>query len=182
MINILNLGFYSHINIGQRIETEVQLLYVLTQEWTSLVIAEAQTCCVTWEWTSLVLTRQASLPLNTKDVRVDECLYVKKSLNSICSSHKVIVSLQNFFLLNCSIHMDYFYNLFMKFLKRQSVRCVAVNAKEICQNSSKRLRDLLKKRKHRPLPLNFKDLKNPFFTCFYTDCKRCPYLGFAYEW
>jgi len=34
------------------------------------------------------------LPFTTTDVFTDQCLYVNKSLNSSCSSYKVIESLQ----------------------------------------------------------------------------------------
>jgi len=40
------------------------------------------------------LTNMLELPFTTTDVWVDECLNVNKSLNSICSPYKVIVSLQ----------------------------------------------------------------------------------------
>jgi len=52
-------------------------------------LAEDQTCGRTPEWTSLVLTRQVNkleLPFTTTDVRVDEFLYVNKSLYSLCVS------------------------------------------------------------------------------------------------
>lgn len=57
---------------------------------------------------SFVLSRQTST--------VDYCFHVNNSLNEICASYKVIMSLQK----NCFIHMDFFYNRFINFLKHQS--------------------------------------------------------------
>jgi len=45
----------------------------------------------------IVVTRQANileLPFTTTDVCIDDCFYVNKSLNSVCSSYKPIISLQ----------------------------------------------------------------------------------------
>ncbi len=50
-------------------------------------------------------------------LHIDQSLYVNISLNCICSSYKVSITSKEKFKLNCLIYMDFFYNLFMNFLK-----------------------------------------------------------------